>query len=117
MPDRKKGASNDLCTHWIGGRHRTGSVSAHGAVRIQQAGGRGLHGLPGFCLRGYRSSLEKHFNYKIFVSGFFANGIFAAVLCYFGLKLGIDLYYVALIAFGLRIFNNIAIIRRLLMRM
>ena len=66
---------------------------------------------------GDRSSLEKHFNYKIFVSGFFANGIFAAVLCYFGLKLGIDLYYVALIAFGLRIFNNIAIIRRLLMGM
>ena len=52
---------------------------------------------------------------RIFLSGFFANGIFAVFLCYFGYRLGIDLYYVALIAFGLRIFNNIAIIRRLLM--
>lgn len=64
---------------------------------------------------GYRSSLEGHFNHRIFLSGFFANGIFAVFLCYFGYRLGIDLYYVALIAFGLRIFNNIAIIRRLLM--
>lgn len=50
-----------------------------------------------------------------FSAAFFANGIFAVFLCYFGYRLGIDLYYVALIAFGLRIFNNIAIIRRLLM--
>ena len=64
---------------------------------------------------GYRSSLEGHFNHRIFLSDFFANGIFAVFLCYFGYRLGIDLYYVALIAFGLRIFNNIAIIRRLLM--
>ena len=32
------------------------------------------------------------------------------------MRLGIDLYYVALVAFGLRIFNNIAIIRRLFMK-
>ena len=64
---------------------------------------------------GFRSSLERHFDLKIFLSGFFANGIFAVFLCYFGYRLGMDLYYVAMIAFGLRIFNNIAIIRRLLM--
>ena len=64
---------------------------------------------------GFRSSLERHFDLKIFLSGFFANGIFAVFLCYFGYRLGMDLYYVAMIAFGLRIFNNIAIIRRLLL--
>ena len=64
---------------------------------------------------GYRSALEHHFKSSIFFSGFFANGLFAVFLCYFGYRLGMDLYYVALIAFGLRIFNNIAIIRRLLM--
>ncbi len=65
---------------------------------------------------GYRSSREGHFNSKIFLSGFFANALFAVFLCYFGMRLGMDLYYVAMIAFGLRIFNNIAIIRRLLMK-
>ena len=39
---------------------------------------------------GYRSSLEGHFNHRIFLSGFFANGIFAVFLCYFGYRLGID---------------------------
>ncbi len=65
---------------------------------------------------GYRSVLEGHFRSSIFLSGFFANALFAVFLCYFGMRLGMDLYYVAMIAFGLRIFNNIAIIRRLLMK-
>lgn len=65
---------------------------------------------------GFRSAKEGHYNNSIFISGFFANGLFAVFLCYFGMRLGIDLYYVTLIAFGLRIFNNIAIIRRLFMK-
>ena len=32
---------------------------------------------------------------------------------HFGERLGIDLYFVGVLAFGLRIFQNIAIIRRL----
>ena len=36
----------------------------------------------------------------------------AAFLVYIGDRLGIDLYYVALLAFGLRIFQNLAILRR-----
>ena len=112
MPGRRKGAKDDLRIVGAGGRDCLGSLFPCGAAHVQQAGGGGLHGLSG-C--GYRSSLEGHFNHRIFLSGFFANGIFAVFLCYFGYRLGIDLYYVALIAFGLRIFNNIAIIRRLLM--
>ena len=33
-------------------------------------------------------------------------------LVYIGDRLGIDLYYVALLAFGLRVFQNLAILRR-----
>ena len=50
--------------------------------------------LPGCGLGGFRSSLERHFDLKILLSGFFANGIFAVFLCYFGYRLGMDLYYV-----------------------
>lgn len=59
---------------------------------------------------------EGTYDSSVFISGFFANGLFAVFLCYFGMRLGIDLYYVAVLAFGLRIFNNIAIIRRLFMK-
>ena len=43
------------------------------------------------------------------------NALLAAGLAYIGERLGIDLYYVALIAFGMRIFQNLAIIRRALL--
>lgn len=65
---------------------------------------------------GIRSVKEGCYDSQIFLSGFFVNGIFAAFLCYCGIRLGIDLYYVAVLAFGLRIFNNIAIIRRLYLK-
>jgi small basic protein len=40
----------------------------------------------------------------------------AAFLVYVGDRLGIDLYYVALLAFGLRIFNNLGFIRQHLLK-
>lgn len=61
---------------------------------------------------GYRAVLEEKFDNAIFISGFFVNALLAAILVYVGDHLGIDLYYVALLAFGLRIFQNLAIIRR-----
>ena len=61
---------------------------------------------------GYRAVLEEKFDNTIFISGFFVNALLAAFLVYVGDHLGIDLYYVALLAFGLRIFQNLAIIRR-----
>lgn len=61
---------------------------------------------------GYRAVLEEKFDNTIFISGFFINALLAAFLVYVGEHLGIDLYYVALLAFGLRIFQNLAIIRR-----
>ena len=65
---------------------------------------------------GFRSVLDDRFDDTIFMSGFFVNGLLAAFLVYAGDRLGIDLYYVALLAFGLRIFQNLAIIRRYYLR-
>lgn len=64
---------------------------------------------------GIRANLEKNFNVAIFVSGFFGNAIIAAFLAYLGDKLGVPLYYAAILTFGGRIFENFAKIRRSLL--
>ncbi len=61
---------------------------------------------------GLRAGIEEKFDNTVFITGFFTNALLAAILVYIGERLGIDLYYVALLAFGLRIFQNLAIIRR-----
>lgn len=61
---------------------------------------------------GVRATLEKKFNTNVFVSGFFGNAILAALLAYIGDRLGVPLYYAAIFAFGSRLFENFAIIRR-----
>ena len=61
---------------------------------------------------GLRAGAEERFDNTVFITGFFTNALLAAGLVYAGDRLGIDLYYVALLAFGLRIFQNLAIIRR-----
>jgi small basic protein len=67
-------------------------------------------------LGGIRAAKEGCYDNEIFISGFFVNGVLAVFLCYSGIRLGIDLYFVAVLAFGLRIFTNIAIIRRLYLK-
>lgn len=62
-----------------------------------------------------RATLSKNFQVDIFISGFFGNAILAAALAYLGDKLGIPIYIAAVIVFGGRIFNNFAIIRRILL--
>ncbi len=61
---------------------------------------------------GLRAVIEDKFDNTVFTTGFFTNALLAAGLVYIGERLGIDLYYVALLAFGLRVFQNLAIIRR-----
>ncbi|WP_226037941.1 small basic family protein [Aquibacillus saliphilus] len=61
---------------------------------------------------GIRAHLEKKFDEKVFISGFFFNVSLAALLAFLGVQLGIDLYLAAVFAFGVRLFQNIAIIRR-----
>lgn len=62
-----------------------------------------------------RGNLSKNFQPDIFISGFFGNALLAAGLAYLGDKLGIPIYIAAVIVFGGRIFDNFAIIRRLLL--
>ena len=62
-----------------------------------------------------RANLSKTFQPDIFISGFFGNALLAALLAYLGDKLGIPIYIAAVIVFGGRIFDNFAIIRRLLL--
>ncbi|MDO5516941.1 MAG: small basic family protein [Clostridium sp.] len=61
-----------------------------------------------------RANLSKNFQPDIFISGFFGNSVLAALLAYLGDKLGIPIYIAAVIVFGGRIFDNFAIIRRLI---
>jgi small basic protein len=61
-----------------------------------------------------RSHMENRFNSTIFVTGFFGNAILAGILAYIGDRLGVPLYYAAIFAFGGRLFQNFAIIRRYL---
>ncbi len=64
---------------------------------------------------GLSASLQKKFNIKIFLSGFFGNSLLAAGLAYIGDQLGIQIYLAAVFAFGNRIFLNFASIRRMLL--
>jgi small basic protein len=63
-------------------------------------------------LGAVRAELDGVYNNRIFISGFVTNAIVAVLLVFIGDRLSLDLYLVALITFGLRIFNNVALIRR-----
>jgi small basic protein len=63
-------------------------------------------------LGAIRAELDAHYDNRIFLSGFVTNTLVAVGLTFVGDRLGIDLYLVALFAFGLRIFQNVALIRR-----
>ncbi|WP_044896117.1 small basic family protein [Bacillus alveayuensis] len=63
---------------------------------------------------GIRAYLQKIYDNLVFVTGFFFNIVLAASLAFLGVHLGVDLYLVAVFAFGVRLFQNIAVIRRIL---
>ena len=66
-------------------------------------------------LGGIRAQLQEVYDDKVFVSGFFFNILLAAGLAFLGVHLGVDLYLAAIFAFGVRLFQNIAVIRRILL--
>ena len=66
-------------------------------------------------LGGIRAHLQNMYDEMVFVSGFFFNIILAASLAFLGVHLGVDLYLAAVFAFGVRLFQNIAVIRRILL--
>lgn len=61
---------------------------------------------------GITSVINKVFNLKIFVTGFFGNAILAILLTILGQKLNVDIYLAAIVVFVGRMFINLAIIRR-----
>jgi small basic protein len=65
---------------------------------------------------GVRALLERTFSDRLFFSGFFSNVILAAGLTYLGDRLGVNLYLAVAIVFGIRLFQNLSVIRRLVLR-
>ena len=61
---------------------------------------------------GIRASLEDKFETDIFISGFFGNAFLAAGLAYIGDRLDVPIYLAAIFAFGVRLFQNFAALRR-----
>ena len=61
---------------------------------------------------GITATLNKNFDLKIFVSGFFGNAILSILLTYLGQRLNVDIYLAAIVVFVGRMFNNLSIIRR-----
>jgi small basic protein len=62
---------------------------------------------------GIRASLEETFDSLVLLTGFIANSLLAAGFAYIGDQLGVSLYTAAVFVFGVRIFQNLAIIRRI----
>ena len=63
-------------------------------------------------LGAVRAELQGEYDSKVFLSGLFTNAVLAAGLTFLGDRLGVELYTAAIVAFGVRLFNNLAIIRR-----
>ena len=63
-------------------------------------------------LGGIKGVMLNKYDGAILLSGFFINGAASAFMVLTGDWIGVDLYYVAIFVFGIRIFQNLAIIRR-----
>ncbi len=64
---------------------------------------------------GVTASVQKNFNLKVFLTGFFGNSLLAVGLTFLGKRLDVDLGLAAIVVFGTRMFNNFAILRRMLL--
>ena len=67
-------------------------------------------------LGGIRSGYEGKFQNDVFVTGFVANTVIAFAIAILGFKIGIDLFVVVALIMGMRIFNNLSLIRRYLLQ-
>ncbi len=61
-----------------------------------------------------RAELEGEYDSQIFLSGLVTNMFLAGLLTYVGDRLGVQLNLAAVVGFGVRVFTNLARIRRLL---
>jgi small basic protein len=60
----------------------------------------------------YKAYIAGTFEQRVFFTGLLTNATLAGGLTFFGDKLGVDLSIAAIVAFGVRIFNNLGAIRR-----
>ena len=61
---------------------------------------------------GIRAYLEHTFNDRVFVLAFVTNAVVAAGLVWLGDQLSVDLTTAVVVVFGIRIFQNLAAVRR-----
>src|SRR5262249_16659691 len=73
-----------------------------------------IAGLDTIC-GGIRTGLEGKFHNDIFITGFFSNTLIAFFLAWLGDKIGVNLVLVAVLVLGMRVFNNLSLIRRFMM--
>lgn len=64
---------------------------------------------------GIRSGMEGTFRSDIFFSGFLSNIVIAFFLAWLGDRIGLNLYLVAALVLGARVFTNLSLIRRILL--
>ncbi len=62
---------------------------------------------------GLLANINKRFNINVFMIGLVSNAILGIFLAFIGNVLGISLSFAVVIVFGVRMFNNMAAIRRL----
>jgi len=65
---------------------------------------------------GIRAYMEDSFDNTVFITGFFANTLLAVGLSYLGDQITLELYLIPIVVFGIRIFQNLSIIRRYLLK-
>ncbi len=59
-----------------------------------------------------RAEVEGAYHNRVFITGLLANALLAGLLTFIGDRLGVELYLAAIVAFGVRLFDNLARIRR-----
>jgi small basic protein len=64
---------------------------------------------------GMRAQLSQKFLFSKFITSFFTNAALAAMLAYLGDIVGVDIYMGAVVAFSIRLFQNLSIIRETLL--
>ena len=65
---------------------------------------------------GLRAAMEGDYDTLVFISGFVVNILLSVFFCSAGIKMDIDFYLIVILVLGMRIFNNLAIIRRLYLK-
>lgn len=69
------------------------------------------------CLGGVRAALEQSFDDRKFAFGFLSNSFLAAFIVFLGDRIGVrELYLAAVVAFGVRAFNNLGALRELVFK-